>query len=255
MPEDLGLASALAGTVRLLSLFLVAPMFGHRAIPARLRMAFALAVAGSLGGLTGAASIPDADTSHGLTRVILGEALLGFSLGFATRLVFAGFSLMGEIISVQGGLGAANVLDPASGASTPAMASLTNLFAILALTSLGGDHALLQSVVASLERIPVGSVALDRSFLSGIAGLGFVVFEVAVKLAMPVTCALMLANLSVGILGRTIPQLNLMTVQLPALLGLTFLLLTLGGEAFVEALSRTIEAWIGRVAGLMLGAG
>ncbi len=255
MSADLSLASLMLGSVRFLALFLVVPFFGHPAIPARLRMSFALAVAGVLGAIGAGSAVPAATTSAGMAGVMLSEALLGFTLGFAIRLVFAGFSLMGEVISVQGGLGAASVLDPASDASTPAMASLTNLFAILALCALGGDHAILRVIADSLVRLPIGSVSLDGSLLGGIASLGFVIFEVAVKLAMPVTCAMLLANLAVGILGRTIPQLNLMTVQLPAMLALTFFLLALGSEAFIGTIGRSIETWIGDVAARVLGSG
>ena len=103
MAADLSLASLMLGSVRFLALFLVAPFFGHPAIPARLRMSFALAVAGVLGAVGAGSAVPAAATSAGMAGVLLSEALLGFTLGFAIRLVFAGLSLMGEVISVQGG--------------------------------------------------------------------------------------------------------------------------------------------------------
>ncbi|MGH0033748.1 MAG: flagellar biosynthetic protein FliR [Myxococcota bacterium] len=254
MSDHLELVGYLLGSVRFLALFLVAPFFGHPAIPPRLRMGFALAVAGALGTLGVDPVQPVGPAGAGMATALLGEVLLGFTLGFATRLVFAGFSLMGEVISVQGGLGAASVLDPASDASTPAMASLTNLFAILVMSALGGDHAILRATAGSIAQIPIGSVSVDGNLLGAIAGLGFVIFDVAVRLAMPVTAAMLLANLAVGILGRTIPQLNLMTVQLPALLALTFLLLVLGSDAFIGAIGRSIEEWIGGVGRLVVGA-
>ena len=238
-PLDEALAWSVA-SVRLVIFFLVAPVFGYSALPSRVRVAFAMAVTLALAPVV---PMPETGGLLSLGGVVAGEVLLGLALGFAARLLFAAFDLLGEFVSIQGGLGAAQVVDPASGSSSVALASTFGVFTLLIFLAIDGHHALLRAVAESYARVPVGAGGPSESAFLAVAGLGASIFELAVRLAAPFTIAMFVSNVAVGILGRVIPQLNLMMLQLPAHVALTLALLALGAGVIVRASSDELLRW------------
>ena len=246
MTFETSLASAALGSVRLIGLFAVAPIFAHPAVPARVRVSLSMVVAAALGS---AFTPPIAELELvPLMNLALGELLIGLVLGFATRMVFSGFGIMGELVSIQGGLGAATTVDPTSQSSSLALASLLQLLATMVFLSMDGHHATLRTIALSLEHFPMGSELATTGRLWEVVAMGSTVFEIALRLAAPLTAAMFLANLAVGLLGRIMPQLNLITVQLPALVMLNLALLMLGASVFVASTSQVLDGWLESVA-------
>ena len=241
-------ATAALGSARLIGLFAVAPIFGHPAVPGRIRVSLSMATAFALG----IAVTPAVETQPllSLAQLSFQELLVGLTLGFATRLVFAGFGIMGELISIQGGLGAATTVDPSSQSSSLALASLLQLLATLVFLSMDGHHAVIRTVSLSLEQFPVGAgLGLASSgHAMAIVALGADIFEIAMRMAAPITAAMFIANLAVGLLGRIMPQINLMTVQLPALVILNLALLVAGAGIFVSSSSEILVNWLDGIA-------
>lgn len=224
-----GLAS-----IRLLGFVLTAPFFSHEAIPLRVRASFALLLAFVLAPSEASIALNPA----ALALSALGEALLGAALGIAASLLFAAIGLAAEAASVQGGLGAAAALDPASGASTMAPATLAQGIALLVFIAVGGHHELLRAVAHGITAIPPGEVSL-ASF-ARLPELGASLFADGLRFAAPYTGALLLSNGVVGLLGRAIPQLNLLSVQLPAQIALVLGLFALGAVPFVDAVAEGV---------------
>lgn len=224
---------------RMLGIFLFAPLFSHSVVPFRVRLALAVAIAWFLAPQLDVAAA-SLDISLGLA--VLREAMIGVALGLAAQLVFAGFALMAELASIQGGLGAASVLDPTNGANSVVLTSLVGAFALFVFLSVEAHHDLLRAAWQSFVHLPPGG---DESLVAGfgaLARLGSGIFELAVRLAAPFTAVMLITNLAVGMLGRAIPQLNLMSLQLPAQVGITFLLLALGAAPFTEVIGDVLKA-------------
>lgn len=239
-------------SVRLLALFSVVPVFAHVAVPARVRVALAMLVAWSLAP-QGAAGLED-ESLLGWTRLVLAEGMTGLALGFGVRLVFAAFDLLGEFVSVQGGLGAASVIDPASGASSLVLASTLQVFTWLLFLAMDGHHEVLRAAALSYRELPVGGAGPDASAWLALAGLGSTIFETALRLAAPITAAMLVANLAVGILGRTIPQLNLMMLQLPAQVAVSLGMLGVGAATLLARAEGVIAGWPARCFAALTGA-
>lgn len=241
-------------TVRLTALFVVAPVFGQAVVPLRMRIALALVIAFAVEPRLAPPSELLAGGAQRLAFTVLGEALFGLVLGFTTRLVFAGFTLFGEFVSIQGGIGAITTIDPQSGASSGAIPLLCDLLAVAVYLALDGHHALIRASVTSFSTLPIGSGGIGAETLGMIPGLASTVFDLAVRLAAPVTVAMLVSNTALGILGRVVPQLNLMLVQLPAQIALTLFLLGVAGQTLVTVSGREMLQWGERVAE-SLGAG
>jgi flagellar biosynthetic protein FliR len=218
--------------VRVTSLMLMAPVFAHGAVSMRIRASLALGLALLVApGAVDAARLPDS-----LAMAVVSELFVGLAIGFVSALVLAPVTFMSEIVSVQGGLGAASALDPSSEAPSVVIAALMRFAALILFLAIGGHHEVIRALWLSFEAIPVGSW-LSLSSIASIASLGSVVFETGLRLAAPLTILLLASNLVVGALGRTIPQLNLISIQLPAQIALTLAVLALGAGVFIDSVA------------------
>lgn len=248
-----GLYALGGASVRVVALLLAAPVFGHGSIPVRLRVALAVLIFAAVGP----AELPPAFRGEAsvleLAGALLGEILVGATLGFALRLVFAGMSLMGEFVSVQGGLGAARVLDPTTGASSVALAALFDLLMLAVFFAVGGHHAVVHAIADSYRVIPLGGGPPPPSAFEAVVGLGSEIFGLAVRLAAPVTVAMIASNVALGVLGRVAPQLNLLTLQLPGQVAATLALLCFGAATLVETAGDAVVGMTGRAVGAVLG--
>jgi flagellar biosynthetic protein FliR len=241
----------LLSSVRLLALFAVAPLFGNLAIPPRVRLGLALVVAWAIAPAPPAGAI-QGDALH-FAGLVVGEALIGVAIGFAAQLIFHVFGLLGEFLSTQGGIGAARMIDPTSGISSVALAVALQDVALLTYLGIGGHHALLRGAAESFARLPVGGSGPPAGAFLAIAGMGSVIYSAAARLALPVTVALLVTNAALGLLGRAIPQLNLMTLQLPAHVAGLLLLLALGATALIDETAALLLPWTGRAVGVVVG--
>ncbi len=233
--------AGLLAAVRIATLFMVAPVFSHRAVPIRVRAAAAVLVAWVCTPVLAVGPVPGPETLA-VAAAVGREVLIGVTLGFALRLVFAGFGLLGEFISIQGGLGAATVLDPASGSSSVVLSSLLQFYALAVFLAVEGHHAILRAAVHSFEALPIGASGFPSLAFGAVSAFGGTLYEVGVRLAAPVTAVMLVSNVAVGTLGRVIPQLNLMALQLPAHIAITLAVLALGTNSFAGAVADALTS-------------
>ncbi len=240
-------------SVRVLALMLTAPIFGHAAVPLRVRVAVGIVLAAFISPSI-VPHVAVVDPSPLEAAGLVGrEALIGAALGFGLRVIFDVFAPVGELISIQGWLGAANVLDPSSGASSGVLGVLLQVFSLVVFLAVDGHHALLRGIALSFERLPIGGAALPAAAFSMISGLGATLFDVAARLAAPVTVVMLVVNVGVGILGRSIPQLNLMALQLPAHIAITLLILGVIANPLGEAIAGILTGFTNDVFTAFLG--
>ena len=236
--------------VRVAAVLIVAPLFGHPALSMRIRAGLALAVSLALApGVSVGRELPES-----LVAVVICEFAVGAAIGFCASLVFAAIGFMAEVISLQGGLGAAAALDPTSEASSVVVAAMLRTFALLLFLAIGGHHEVIRATWLSFERVPLGGPIAIDSFRE-IAALGSFVFETGFRLAAPLTVVLLVANLVVGALGRMIPQFNLISLQLPAQVALTLLMIGIGAGVMVDSIGGVLQGGLEQAVGVVLGVG
>jgi flagellar biosynthetic protein FliR len=201
--------------VRVSFIFLVAPVFGSRIIPRRLKMALAAVLAMAVYPAVATGEPHSFDSFWSLIPAIAGEATVGLIIGIASRLIFFSVQLAGFIAGFQMGFLVANTIDPQEGRNTPLIAQFQEIVALLLFLAIDGHHWLFKGLVGSYQIVP----AFGASF-SGAAAGTFVemtgrVFVIALKLAAPVMVALLMTNFALGILARTVPQMNVFIVSFP----------------------------------------
>lgn len=219
----------LAGCPRLIGVIALAPGLDTATVPPMVR----LVLAGGLAVVL-APTLAQADPAllqlpvEGYLCLLASELALGVVVGFCLSCLLEGARLAGELIDLQIGFRAGEMYDPLAGTPSALLGRLWYLTALLFFFQINGHHSLVAGLARSFELCPVGALVYQRQL--GLLGLELVgaLFAVALKLAAPLIAALVLADLVLGLVGRGMPQMNLLLVGMPAkiLVGLAALALS-----------------------------
>lgn len=208
--------------------FMVAPLWGAKVIPKKIRLFFAFILTLCL-----LPTIADKNVLHTLDAVLIGHGLLqliiGILLGFSLQFLFQLFSVAGQFIALQAGLGFSQLIDPQNGVNVTSVSQLFNLLVVLLFLSFNGHLALVELISDSFQTLPINLLTIKLSSFSAVALRLAWVFHAAVMVALPAVIALFIINIAFGVMTRAAPQLNLFTVGFPITLvaGLVLLWLTL----------------------------
>lgn len=236
-------------------IFAVAPVFAHAAVPVRLRLAMAvvmgLAAVGSLAG--SAARAPSNGWELGVALAL--EVAIGMAIGYLARLVFLGVELAAAHVGQQMGLGLAEVFHPLHEGTSQAVGGLLEMTAIVIFLAIGGHRLLISALLNTFDVLPVGFTRLggagvwpscQAALKAGTAMLA-TSFGLALKVAAPVLAAILMTTAAAGLVQKTLPQLNILTVGLPvrAMLGLAVLAASLAVLAplLAEAVETLTRQW------------
>jgi len=241
-----GMPAFLLILMRLSGLFLAAPFWSSRMFPVSVKVSLCLFLALTLLPAVDVSRAPDAVLPLALAAV--GELAWGALAGFAASLCFAAVQLAGYYLDFELGMGIANVVDPTFGAPVPLAGTFLYLLALVVFLSADGHHLLLSALVQSFRAIPPGAVAIPGAAGGGLVAQAGAMFVVGPELAAPVVVPLFLANLALGLVSRTVPQLNVLVVGLPLKSWLGVLFLGMALPAYVTAFGR----WHERVAQALL---
>lgn len=203
--------------LRVLALFSTAPVFSMRAIPARVKIGLAFLVAVCAQASLEGQPIIDLNGRQALGAVAQ-QVVVGASIGFAIRLVFATVELAGEVIGLQMGLNFASFFDPTSNAQVSAVARFMGHMATLMFVVINGHLMVMMAVVKSFVFFPLDGNFLQSMNSMQIYALGSGLFSSALWLALPMIALLLFVNLTMGIISRVAPQMNIYSVGFPATL-------------------------------------
>ena len=230
----------LPALARVGAILMFAPLVSS-AVPARVRVLLAMAL--TL-GLTPLAGVATPATWTELSLALLGEIFIGVAIGTAMNLVFTGARMAGELVAQQMGLGLAEMFDPQAGGESNVLGHAYGLFAIVVFLGINGHHALVRAISASFAALPLMSVMNGSALVTLIGSLLLSAMTLALQLAMPVFVTMLIVDVAVGMIGRTMPQVGLMTIgiTLRAVVGMIVLVLCMAMTATL--LSNSTASWM-----------
>lgn len=241
--------------VRVMSFLAAAPLFSNVAVPRRVKLIVALAV-----GFAIAASLPPQTLASPGSYVglsILGQQILiGAGMGMSMRVIFATLDVAGELIGLQMGLSFATFFDPQSQGQTSVIAQIIGLVVSLLFLALNGHLMLIQVLARSFEWLPISANPVHAEGWLLLARSGTLLFATGLLLALPVVAALLITNISLAVLTRAAPQLNLFAVGFPitSTVGIGVIWLTLPALVHVledifdqgfESMAMLVRVWAG----------
>ena len=239
------LAAFLFAMLRAGGAFLAAPLFSSIGLPLQVRILLAGAVALAVMGVA-PPEPPPLLSAAGLLAAA-GEIVIGLSLGFVMQLALAGALVAGEQIAAGAGLGFAAFSDPQSGTPSPVVGQLLSLVALVIFVGIDGHLTLIEMIVRSYGALPPGDAFPATGHIAEVARFGSFVFASGFMIALPVTASLFAVNLSLGILTRAAPQLNIFSVGLPISVAAAMAMLALAFPAIVELLGSAAATGLDQV--------
>ncbi|MDF2802689.1 MAG: fliR [Anaerocolumna sp.] len=157
--------------------------------------------------------------------VIVKECIIGIILGFGIRIFFQVYYFVGMLLGTQGGLGMSMMFDPSSGEQVPIIGRFYALgFSVIFIVS-GGYHWFIKTLIESFELIPINAVIFRPNVVGTIVEAVANYWLVSFKLAIPVLAVLFIIDCGLGVLARTVPQMNMFVIGLPLKMIILFILL------------------------------
>jgi flagellar biosynthetic protein FliR len=240
---------------RLTGLFVFAPVFSSLHIPTRVKVFLCLGLSFCVypmllepGNPSSRWVLPVIDRGLRLWEVagaVGMELLIGLVIGYGASLALYGVQTAGHIIDQQLGLGLAGVINPDFNEQSSVVSEMYYMMGTTMFLIIGGHRMVLGSLVGSFQRVPLGGFQPDGQLLGLVIGLMAAMFDVALRVAGPLLCLVMLETVTLGFIARTVPQINILSVgfSLRILIGVSLLIGGLGvtGSVFVEELGRVLD--------------
>ena len=163
--------------------------------------------------------------------ISVNQIFIGLAVGFVSRLIFETFIVGGQIVAMSSGLGFAQINDPSSGVTVPAIGQFFLMIATLVFISINGHLVMFEIIVKSFDTLPVSTSGLPMVSLMELINFASWMFAAGLMMALAAVISLLMVNLSFGILTKVAPTLNIFAIGFPIILtfGLLILWFTLSG--------------------------
>ena len=233
--------------LRVLALFGVVPVIGQRTVPMRVRVALSFLIALAVQPSLPPMPVVPLDSAQAL-MLVLQQVLIGVSMAFAVRIVFAAVEFAGELGGLQMGLNFAGFFDPATGGRTTAMSNFYGVAVSWLFIVINGHLLLISAVVQSFHAFPVGAQPFDFLRATRPELWGAEIFSLGLWIALPLIAMLLFTNLVLGVIARVAQQMNIFAIGFPITLsvGLVGVLLTLPlmQQPFTAALEQMLSMFL-----------
>ncbi|HWJ80391.1 MAG TPA: flagellar biosynthetic protein FliR [Niallia sp.] len=216
--------------VRVTSFFVMIPILSYRTIPNTFKVGLGFFL--SLIMFWGM-DVPTFTIDSAYYLLILKEALVGLLIGFSANMLFSAVQIAGGLIDFQLGFSIANVIDPQTGAQSPLTGQYLTVTAIFFLLATNGHHLLLEGIYYSYRFIPLDQAWIhfgDGNLIEYLIKNFALMFALAFQMSIPVVGSIFLVDIGLGIVARTVPQLNIFVVGVPIkiIAGLIILFIVMG---------------------------
>jgi len=225
--------------VRISAMMMAAPVFGARLMPVRIRIIMAFAF--SFIAVPMLPMVPQVDpVSFSAVSIIAQQILIGLAMGLMIQMVFQALVIAGEAIANGMGLGFARMVDPANGVQVPVVSQFLIVMATLLFVVLNGHLMMIDMVVQSFRILPISETGLSSQGIWDVVSWASQMFAGGLLVALPAVTALLVVNVSMGVITRAAPQLNIFAVGFPLMILLGFIFLTMTAPSMLTRFTHMV---------------
>jgi flagellar biosynthetic protein FliR len=225
-----------------ISAFLVAfPLVEGGSIPPQIKILFSLAMTVLLYPVVNVKGLNQDMLSGELFALSIKEAFMGLFVGFLARFFFHILSVCGEIITITIGLSSDQLFNPHLDRRVTSIEQFHLLIGGLFFLAFNGHHIFIQGLMESFNVIPLAKVSFNFVVFRDIVSITQDIFIMGIKLSAPVLGAIFLANMAMGIIGRAVPQINVLVTSWPVNIMLGFSIMIVSLPLFMVSLGETLN--------------
>jgi len=241
---------------RLVTLLAMVPGFAQGTLASRFRLMFAIMLALVLDFAMGLVVMPFPDSVLHLSLAVIREVLYGAGMGLTIRLMLSAVEAAGAICGINMGLSLNVFVDPTSGEETMTLGSIMGLCAALMFVALDGHHLIIETLMAHFKVFPIGETSYSFPRPEVIMSAGSDLIRQAFVISSPVIVVTLLLNMSLALVSRVVPSVNLFGIGLGLLTFAGLISLAFEGDAVLTYIQHSMadlprEMW--RFSGYELG--
>ena len=226
------------------------PVLSRRSVPAGVRAGLALGLAIIVAPLKGS-GMPQEPAAFRLIMLSAQELMIGVACGIVLQFFFYLLFFAGDVIDTGFGLSMAKVFDPGSSIQMSLSGNLLQLLFILYFFATDSHLLLIRVMTASYDVVPMGAARLTGAAGSVLAGLFVTAFDLIMRLTLPFLAASFVLELSMGILMKLIPQINVFVIHFQTKILLGMVLLFLFAVPVTEFMNGYIETMFASMSDLL----
>lgn len=209
-----------------ISAFIVSwPVFDAPSVPAPVKILFALVISIMVFPTINYDGLPVDLLENRIVLLGIKEAFIGLSFGFLAKMFFFAIRIAGEIISVSMGLSSSQLFNPAMGGQMTTVENFKVIVASLFFLAINGHHLLLSGLVDTFRLLPLNLELINLDHLNAVGKFVSEIMIVGVKIASPVLISIFFVNMAMAIIGRTVPQINVLVTSLPVNIMVGFIIM------------------------------
>jgi flagellar biosynthetic protein FliR len=215
---------------RIAAMVTIAPVFGSRSIPARVKLGIALGLTVVIVPIIPMPE-PVAPLSADAILITIQQIIIGAALGLALQFVFAMFVIGGQVIAYQMGLGFSKMVDPQSGTQVPVVSQFYIIVLTLMFFALNGHLTLIRVLAESFTSLPISTHGLSLDSMWTLIQWSGAMYVAGIQIALPAVASIMLVNFTFAVVTRSAPQFNIFSIGFPMtmIIGFFVIMVTLTG--------------------------
>lgn len=219
---------------RISGMLVIAPLFGTLTMPRHVRAFLAVTISLLVAPVYMNVSLPPVDGLANYAHLMANELAVGLLLGLGVNIMFSGVQVAGQIVSQMSGMSLADVFDPGFDESVSTFTTLFYYLTMAVFVAIGGHRLMMEAILDTFTWAPPGHASLGDTYVEALTGLMTQSFMLGVHAAAPILVALFLSTIVLGLVTRTLPQINIIAVGfgVNSLLTLAMLLLSMGTVAW-----------------------
>lgn len=183
--------------------------------------------------------------------MLLKEGFVGAVLGFITDMFFYSVQMSGEIMDMQSGLGMAKVFDPGTNLQMSIMGSFVSFMMYLYFFVINAHLTYIELFVKSFDIIPLGFEGINPDLGISIVEYFSVVLTLVLKIAMPLIVSQTILQFCVGVLMKSVPQIQIMVINIQLKVGFGFLILFLVAVPLSDLIEKFMNTWLETLEGVL----
>lgn len=227
MINDLDIRILLLIIMRLTPFFVVSQVFFPKGVPPTLKIVFSLILSFIMFPIINERIIFTYISDLQYIFFILGEVLVGLSIGIFVNLLMNFFSGMGSLLDSQGGFSSAAVFDPMTNNSSSIVEKIFYWMSLAIFILLNGHHHFIKVFILSYEKLLIGAMYIEESFLKTFIEATLIIFKSSFMIVIPIVIILIFVDIILGIISKIIPKINLIVVSFPFKITVTLILIIL----------------------------
>jgi flagellar biosynthetic protein FliR len=215
--------------LRVSSFVFVMPIFSVQSVPKYLKVLFSLIFAMVIFPTVGWKHMQTDPESLQIVSLVAKEVFIGLVFGFLTRAFFVAMQMAGQLISVSLGISSGQLYNPMLGETSAAFDQFYGILASLFFLSINGHHLLIGGIVETYQLVSLGQLTVSFGGLDGVAHLTSTAMQIGLKAASPIMVSILFVNVGMALIGRAVPQINILVTSLPVntMVGLLVIIFTM----------------------------